>query len=95
MRILNSLYPYPVLSTNDDDYKNGSSFEVEYNLSEGTPFRKAKLSASFNLVDSSIEQLIDSGKAGMYLHVESPRSAYRKMYRVENDFQEIEIEFNN
>lgn len=95
MRILNSLYPYPVLSTNDDDYKNGSSFEVEYNLSEGTPFRKAKLSASFNLVDSSIEQLIDSGKAGMFLHVESPRAAYRKMYRVENDFQEIEIEPEN
>lgn len=92
MRIFNSLYPYPVLSVQDDDYHQDSHFSVNYQIEDATPFKKAKLLATFNLSDAALENLISEGKAAMFLHVESPRSAYRHMYRVDNNFQVIEID---
>ncbi|WP_312753050.1 hypothetical protein [Rummeliibacillus suwonensis] len=92
MRILNSLYPYPVLSIDDDDYVGSSKFVVSYSLSEATSFKKAKLTANFVLEDNSLEQLISNGFAAMFLHIESPRAAYRKLYTVENNQIEVEID---
>lgn len=34
MRIVNSIYPYPVLSINDPDYQADSSFVVHYRLED-------------------------------------------------------------
>lgn len=92
MRILNSLYPYPVLSINDDDYVEGSIFDISYNLIPATPFKKAKLTSTFHLVDSKLEYLVEMGQAEMFLHVESSRAAYRKMHKVENNYFELEID---
>lgn len=95
MRILNSLYPYPVLSREDDGYHDGSHFSVEYHLEEATPFKKAKLLATFQLTDPSLERLIDERKAAMFLHVESPRAAYRYMHRVDKGKLAIDIDLEH
>ena len=92
MRILNSLYPYPVLSSGDEDYQNSSSFDVLYELIPATSFKKARLIVDFVLVDEGIQSLVDCGKAGLFLHVESPRAAYRTLYQVDGTRFELEID---
>ena len=54
MRIVNSIYPYPVLSINDPDYQADSSFIVHYRLEEATPFKNAVLYADFVLHDHAL-----------------------------------------
>lgn len=83
MRIFNSLYPYPVLSLDDEDYINGSTFYVEYTLAEATSFKPAVLTAKFVLEDEQLERMIKTGVAGFFVHAESPRSAYRHLFEVD------------
>lgn len=94
MRIVNSLYPYPVLSSNDDDFNENSLFDVEYSLNEATVFRKPKLKATFNLVDESIAKLIEDGKANYFLHVECSHTSYREIFEVIKSDSEFELEID-
>lgn len=80
MEIINSIYPYPVLSIDDDDY-TGSVFDVEYSSNEATP-NNFKL--DYIIKDKGIESLIESGKAGLYLHIEVSRSGYRQLVEVDS-----------
>lgn len=91
MRILNSLYPYPVLSLDDNDYRGDSIFKIDYTLQEATAFKPAKLLANFDLVNSQIEELIKQDKAGLFIQVESPRAIYRELHPVKNQHFELEI----
>lgn len=95
MRIVNSLYPYPVLSSYDDDYNNDSSFLVDYKLVEATPFRKPKLKVKFNLADQYLSELIKGGQASFYLHIESPHTSYRKLFEIDIAASEFEIEIDS
>lgn len=92
MQILNNLYPYPVLSEGDVTYNQSSSFFVEYKLIPPTPFKNAKISAKFNIIDNKIQQLIKEDAAGLFIHVESPRAAYRKIYEISDGCYELEID---
>jgi len=94
MRILNSLYPYPVL-TQSEDFKDGYFFKVDFEMVPATPFKSAKLIANYHLNEPNIQRLINNDQAGMFLHVESPRAAYRKMHKVENNTYELEINLDN
>lgn len=93
MRIFNSLYPYPVLSE-DEDYINDSVFYVDYILDEATSFRCAKLSAKFNLKDEKIEKMIENDIVGFYIHLESPRAAYRCLFEVDAKKRVFEVEID-
>jgi hypothetical protein len=92
MQILNSLYPYPVLSIGDEDYNEGARFTVDYEFIEATAFKSARVIATFTLEEPDLELLVSAHKAAFFLHVESARTAYRKLFPVENGKVEVEID---
>ena len=96
MQIVNSIYPYPVLSLDDDDYIASSSFEVEFSLTSATSFKNANVHCKFKLHDQSLEDLIKRGLAGFYLHVENSRASYRHLYALDlgTDTFDLEIDPN-
>lgn len=81
MRISNSIYPYPVLSIDDEDYIESSKFEVSYRKSE---FSENKIVLDYKLKDDGLEELFYSGKASFYLHVECGYTMYRTLIKLEN-----------
>lgn len=94
MRIQNSIYPYPVLSVEDEDYINESYFNVEYTTTKATPFKNAKIQCNFKLRDEQLETLLAENKAGLYLHVECSRTSLRKLYSVDSLKKTVEIEID-
>jgi hypothetical protein len=80
MQIYNSLYPYPVLSVGDEDYVSDAFFDVDYEFEEATIFKSAHIKATFKLTEPDLEMLIGANRAAFYLHVESARTAYRKIF---------------
>lgn len=94
MRIVNSIYPYPVLSINDPDYQDASSFVVHYHLKDATPFKNAILYADFELHDRVLNEQIELDKAGFFLHIENSRTAFRKLIPVEPGKTQIEFEID-
>lgn len=94
MRIVNSIYPYPVLSIDDEDYVNTSIFDAEFTSSPATTFKKAQIHCNFILHDGDLEKLVKQGKAGFYLHVENPRTAFRKLYAVEKGKNTFDLEID-
>src|SRR3712207_6349078 len=81
MQISNSIYPYPVLSIDDEDYIEKSKFEVSYRKS---PFADNKVILDYNLKDDVLEDLFYTGKASFYLHVECSYTMYRTLIKLEN-----------
>ena len=49
MRISDSIYPYPVLSVDDEDYIQDSEFDVEFTSVTATPFKNAIVKCRFIL----------------------------------------------
>lgn len=94
MRIVNSIYPYPVLSINDPDYQADSSFVVHYRLEDATPFKNAVLYADFELHDQVLNEQIELDKAGFYLHIENSRAAFRRLIPVEPGKTKISFEID-
>jgi hypothetical protein len=92
MKVKNSLYAYPVLSLDDEDYNEGSEFYASYTFQEATAFKPAVVQAKFHLENQELQLLIDEGKAAFYLHVESPATFYRKIVEVENGSLDVEID---
>lgn len=94
MRISDSIYPYPVLSIDDDDYIQNSEFDVEFTSIAATPFKNAIVKCRFILHDRNLERLISLGKAGLYLRVENNLTAYRKLYSLEPGKDTFELEID-
>lgn len=94
MRIQNSIYPYPVLSVEDEDYINNAYFNVEYSITKATPFKNAIVHCDFKLRDEQLESLLQENKIGLYLHVECSRTFFRKLYPVDFFKKTIDIEIN-
>ena len=66
MDIRSKLYPYPVLSSANDDY-TGSSFTFTPNISKGP--REVVFDFSLNLQDSTLQQLIGEGQAEFVIQI--------------------------
>ena len=94
MRISDSIYPYPVLSIDDDDYIQNSEFDIEFTSIAATPFKNAVVKCRFILHDHNLERLISLGKAGLYLRVENSLTAYRKLYELEPGKYTFELEID-
>lgn len=85
----NYLYPYPVLNDFSEDYVS-STFSVNYHVKE-KGFRTKIIVADFVLEDEVIERMIPENKASMILHLECPRTSYRKVFKLAKEQNTIEI----
>lgn len=71
-------YPYPILAYFNDDYSEDSFFHVEPKIVRTTS--SYVINVNFILKDSSIEQLIDEGKAMFVMYVACSKTLYRKAF---------------
>lgn len=94
MRIQNSIYPYPVLSVEDEDYTSDSYFNVEYTMTKATPFKNAKVHCVFKLKDAQLETLLAEGVLGLYMHVECSRTYFRKLIPVDPVTKMVDVEID-
>lgn len=90
MKIGSDFYPYPVLTDYGDDYVD-SSFEVDYSI-KTKAFETKILDVKVSLVNRELEELVEEGIAGIYLHLECPQTSYRKAIRLEDYTYEIAID---
>lgn len=78
MEIKNKLFPYPVLSSGSDDYKD-CAFSVELQLKQdGYDYI---LEVASNLTSQSLLELIQNGKASFVYHLECAQTGFRKVLR--------------
>lgn len=90
---INSLYfPYPVLSNENNDYL-GSFFDVSYDMIE-KGFNSQSIQIKFQLDDRKIEDMIEKNQASMMVHIECSVTSFRKLYRLDQAENEIEIRIN-
>lgn len=82
MRVRNSLSPYPILYDYKDDYVD-SSFRADIEAKEH--FSSIIFDVQFKLVNSTIQQLINEGKAAFVLHVECPALSLRREFVTTDD----------
>ncbi|MGN1114930.1 MAG: hypothetical protein ACI4RC_07410 [Oscillospiraceae bacterium] len=80
MDIHHKLYPYPVLSIYNDDYKD-SSFTMKFTAEQG--LREICFKISLNLVDKKINKLIENEYAEYVIHIECPYTAYRTVIKTD------------
>lgn len=76
MEIRNRLFPYPVLSEDNDDYSEGS-FRVEVAVEQG--INEITFNFYINLMNAGIQRMINHGDAYFAVHLECSKTAYRKM----------------
>lgn len=74
MEIRYKLYPYPVLSSNSDDYID-SNYDSTINVSRDG--YNIKISFVSELVNSELSALIRDGKAAFVYHLECAQTGYR------------------
>jgi hypothetical protein len=80
MNINDKRYPYPVLTPNGDDYDKGE-FDIDLEV-EKTP-DDVTLTLSPTLKDDELRRLIGvERKAKIIVHVESPKTVFRRTYDV-------------
>lgn len=79
----NNSFPYPVLSSENDNYKN-SKFETTIEVQK--IFGQLSISFKSNLQDSTITQLIAEEKAKYALHIECPQTSYRQIFQSEEPY---------
>lgn len=95
MRITSSLYPYPVLSNNNDDYEEEFTFQANYNLISNKIAQTATIKLSVELNESEINSLITNNKAQIFLHIECNKTSLRQLHAVSNSMFELEIELSS
>lgn len=79
MHIKAKLYPYPVLASFNNDYKE-SSFDIV--VDEVVGEKEITLHFTPQLENIDIKQLILSGKAAFVIHIECPYTCYRQTVKV-------------
>ncbi len=75
MKFQNKMFPHPVLDAKGKDFSS-SSFRLNIELLEAK--ENLKLGISFKLKNKGIEDLIDAGLAGYFLHIESESTRHRE-----------------
>jgi len=95
MKVSNALYTYPVLSISGlrDDYLPESSFSIEIAQVQ-TGVSETSLDISVSLEDTNLSALVNSGKAKITCHIESPLSSFRKVYDIDAFDMHIQIPIN-
>lgn len=89
MKVNSLVYPYPILSSFNNDYVN-SKFDVEYKiLKKG--FNTRALNIKFFLEDKVLEEMIENNIAKFAVHIECPIVSYRKLYMLNRGQKEIEL----
>lgn len=88
MHIRSKLYPYPVLTSFNDDYID-SYFNI--NIVATSTSTNLILTLSPDLDNDEIKHLIQQGKAYYSIHVECPLTSFRKFYKLNNQVEEIKI----
>jgi len=79
----NNSFPYPVLSSENDNYKN-SKFETSIEAQKS--FGQLYINLKCDLEDSTILQLITEEKAKYALHIECPQTSFRQIFHSENPY---------
>lgn len=79
----NNSFPYPVLSTENDNYKN-SKFETSIDAQKS--FGQLYITLKCDLQDSTISQLIVEGKAMYALHIECPQTSFREIFQSDEPY---------
>lgn len=86
MVIKNKIFPYPVLTSELDDYNN-SSFKVTVKIAERN-VTDTVLEFDIELKDNILQKLISEGKAIFVIHIECGTTAFRTMIKTAgNKFQ--------
>lgn len=75
MNLQNRMYPYPVISTESDDYIN-SKFEAEIDVEQG--INDITLNIKIVLENNDILKYIDDRKIEYIVHIECTNTYYRK-----------------
>ncbi|ONI42808.1 hypothetical protein AN639_02305 [Candidatus Epulonipiscium fishelsonii] len=92
MNIKYKLYPYPVLWNANDDYVS-SSFSCNMNIENQK--KQVIVNVEFNLNNSSLEKLIQNGKAEYVVHIESSSCFYRTSKSTSDTKMQITLEDSN
>lgn len=77
----NNSFPYPVLSSENDNYKN-SKFDTTIEAQKS--FGQLYVNLKCNLQDANISRLIVEEKAKYALHIECPQTSYRQIFQSED-----------
>lgn len=89
MKFQNKMFPHPVLDTKRKDFSSGS-FKLNLELLEVK--ENIKIAVKFNLKNTAIEELINTGIAGYFIHFESESTRYREIILMDNNAEkEISI----
>ncbi|MFC9541612.1 hypothetical protein ACFTQ7_17305 [Lysinibacillus sp. NPDC056959] len=89
MKLKADLFPYPVLNSGMNDYKN-SKFSSDISLEKVSP-SKLKIIVKFHLKDKMLEQFINEEKAIYAVHLEGVASSYRKLFKTAKFQNELTI----
>lgn len=88
MEIKYKLYPYPVLTSYSDDYKQGT-FNTKIDI--GKDGYNLIISYETELTSNSLIQLINSGQARYVYHMECAQTGYRKVLITEKAVEKFSI----
>ncbi|HEM5984768.1 TPA: hypothetical protein U2B44_001193 [Streptococcus suis] len=78
MKLKSEIFPYPVLSSELDDFSNG---KFESRISQKViSFTKIELLIDFVLENFELNKLIEDGDAVFAIHIEGLASSFRKLY---------------
>lgn len=77
MKLNNFVYPYPVLSSETDDYIN-STFNCDYSILEDYQGNKA-ISVIYQLDNKELEQMLEKKLIKVILHLECSFTSYREI----------------
>lgn len=78
MEISKRLFPYPVLSINNEDYVD-SSFTAEAECRQDGDYFNFQVKMQLN--NDELAALIEAGEAVFAVHVENPKTSFRKVYQ--------------
>lgn len=85
---INTAYPYPVLSEQNDDYID-SSFQAIVNVDK--TFGELTIDVSFALQNATIDSLLEQNVCVYAIHVECSQTSFRKSYETTEESIKISI----
>ncbi len=89
MRVNNKLFPYPVLCSGIDNYKN-NKFEVDLEVEK--EINNIKFKCKVTIEDDKLKELLEEEKVEILYHIECSKTLYRDIYCTKQLIGEIFIE---
>ena len=89
MKLRNSLTPYPILCSFNDDYRD-SNFTADIQC--GYTRDKIIIKVAFHLKNEELKKLIQEEKAFCLVHIESPQTSFRKRVDTTEDQLTISLD---